>query len=121
MKPWKVLPFIALIISISGFNLTRYSELPPSYPRGHNALIEFISDNLKYPEEAVTNDIEDKVFIEFHVDTDGSITDLKSIKGIGFGCNKESERVMRSSKKWNPGFRDGIAVKAKMTLPFILN
>ncbi len=74
-------------------------------------------EKIQYPKEAIDNNIEGKVFIEFVIDQTGTITDIKTIKGIGSGCDKEAERILKSMPKWNPGLLRGNPVKQKLILP----
>ncbi len=90
---------------------------------GIAAFYEFLSDNINYPEEARRMGIAGRVFVEFVVDKDGSITDVKSVKGIGGGCDEEAVRVVQLAPKWKPGLQRGRPVKVRMTIPvfFMLN
>ncbi len=78
-----------------------------------------MTENLKYPQDAIDNDIAGKVLVQFIVNKDGSISDVKTLAGIGYGCNVESERIMNLSKNWNPGLTDGNPVKTKMIFPIL--
>src|SRR5688500_7058430 len=74
--------------------------------------------NFKYPAQARRMGIEGKVFVEFVVEEDGSVTDVGIKKGIGGGCDKEALMVVQTSPiKWNPGKIKGVAVKQYMVLP----
>jgi periplasmic protein TonB len=84
---------------------------------GLGAFYEYILDNLKYPAQARRMDIEGKVFVEFVVEKDGSLTDVKSIKGIGAGCDEEAVRVISEAPKWKPAKQRGKAVRQRMVLP----
>ena len=72
---------------------------------------------MKYPSQARRMGIEGRVFVEFIVDKDGTLTNVKAIKGIGAGCDEEAERVIKNHPKWNPGKQRGKAVKQKIVLP----
>jgi len=61
--------------------------------------------------------IEGKVFVEFVIEKDGSITDVKAIKGIGAGCDEEAVRILQSAPNWKPGKQRGKPVRQKMVLP----
>ena len=84
---------------------------------GMAAFYEYIGKKLKYPAQARRMGIEGKVFVEFVVDKDGTITNVKAIKGIGAGCDEEAIRVIQASPKWNPGKQRGRPVKVRMILP----
>lgn len=92
-------------------------EDQPQPKGGMAAFYEFIGKKLKYPAQARRMGIEGKVFVEFVVDKDGTITDVKAIKGIGAGCDEEAIRVIQSSPKWNAGKQRGRPVKVRMILP----
>jgi periplasmic protein TonB len=81
-----------------------------------------VMKNLRYPVEARMKGIEGKVFVEFVVNTDGSL-EVTGISGIGGGCDLEATRVVQTSPKWTPGKNKGVAVRQQLTLPitFALN
>lgn len=89
----------------------------PSFPGGMKAFYDYVAKNVQYPERARSNNVSGKVFVQFVVDKDGSITDAKAIKGIGFGCDEAAVKVLEGSPKWNPGKQRGRAVKVRMVLP----
>jgi periplasmic protein TonB len=68
---------------------------------GMAAFYKFVSDKMKYPAQARRMGIEGKVFVEFVINRDGSITDVRAIKGIGAGCDEEAVRVVQSAPPWN--------------------
>jgi periplasmic protein TonB len=84
---------------------------------GMGAFYDFVRQKIKYPAQAKRMGIEGKVFVEFVIERDGSITDVKSIKGIGGGCDQEAERILQSAPKWKPGKQRGKPVRQKMVLP----
>jgi periplasmic protein TonB len=84
---------------------------------GMSAFYEFVGKKIKYPAQAKRMGIEGKVFVEFVIEKDGSITDVKAIKGIGGGCDQEAERILQSAPKWKPGKQRGKPVRQKMVLP----
>jgi protein TonB len=63
--------------------------------------------------------VEGRVFVEFVVNRDGSIVDVKFIKGIGAGCDEEAVRVVQSAPAWKPGKQRGKPVRQKMVIPII--
>ena len=84
---------------------------------GMPAFYEYVGKKLKYPAQARRMGIEGKVFVEFVIERDGSITDVKAIKGIGAGCDEEAVRVLQSAPKWKPGKQRGKPVRQRMVLP----
>ena len=93
-------------------------EQMPEFPGGNEKMVEFISSNTQYPQEAKEKGVQGRVLVNFVVDTDGSITDVKVMRGIGSGCDEEAVRVVKSMPKWQPGRQRGEAVKVAFTLPF---
>ncbi len=94
-------------------------EDQPQFPGGMPAFYKFVSDKMKYPAQARRMGIEGRVFVQFVVDKDGSVTEVKAVKGIGAGCDEEAERVLRSSPKFKAGKQRGRPVKVRMVLPII--
>lgn len=84
---------------------------------GMTAFYQYIQKRLKYPAQARRMGIEGKVFVQFVVDKDGTLTDVKAVKGIGAGCDVEAEKVIRGAPKWKPGKQRGRSVKVRMILP----
>jgi TonB family protein len=74
---------------------------------------------ITYPTEARQKGIEGRVFVEFIVNTDGSISDVVVVKGIGSGCDEEAARVVALSNPWNPGKQKGQVVRQRMVVPII--
>ena len=93
-------------------------EQMPEFPGGNEKMMEFISSNTQYPQEAKNKGIQGRVLVNFVVDTDGSVTDVDVMKGIGGGCDEEAVRVVKSMPKWQPGRQRGKAVKVAYTIPF---
>lgn len=92
-------------------------EDQPTPDGGMAAFYQYVQKNLKYPAQARRMGIEGKVFVQFVVDKDGSLTEVKAVKGIGAGCDEEAENVIKSAPKWKPGKQRGRAVKVRMILP----
>ena len=92
-------------------------EQDPEYPGGVEALYKFIQQNLKYPQLAKENNITGRVFVQFVVEKDGSVSNVKAARDIGGGCGAEAVRVIKAMPKWTPGKQRGKAVRAAYTLP----
>ncbi|MCU7496044.1 MAG: M56 family metallopeptidase [Ignavibacteria bacterium] len=90
----------------------------PSYPKGQDALLTFISGNVVYPAKAKKEQIQGKVIVGFIVEKDGSLSDIKVLKGIGGGCDEEAIRVTKLMGKWNPGKDKGKPVRVRMVMPY---
>jgi protein TonB len=86
---------------------------------GMPAFYKFVGEKMKYPAQARRMGVEGRVFVEFVVNRDGSIVDVKAIKGIGAGCDEEAVRVVQSAPSWKPGKQRGKPVRQKMVIPII--
>lgn len=84
---------------------------------GMAAFYKYVGEKIKYPAQARRMGVEGKVFVQFVIGKDGSISDVKVIKGIGAGCDEEAIRIVQSSPAWNPGKQRGKPVKQRYTLP----
>ncbi len=84
---------------------------------GMGAFYKYVGDKMKYPAQARRMGIEGKVFVEFVINRDGSITDVRAIKGIGAGCDEEAVRVVQSAPAWNPGKQRGKPVRQRYVVP----
>ncbi|MDH5602530.1 MAG: energy transducer TonB [Cyclobacteriaceae bacterium] len=84
---------------------------------GYAAFYEYVSKRMKYPTQARRMGIEGKVFVQFVIDKDGSITEVQAVKGIGAGCDEEAVRVVQSHPKWSPPKQRGQPVKQRIVLP----
>jgi TonB family protein len=86
---------------------------------GIESFYRYIAANLRYPVQARREGVEGKVYVEFIVNTDGTLSDARVVRGIGGGCDEEAVRVLAGSPEWNPGKQKGVAVKQKMVLPIV--
>ena len=97
-------------------------EEQPSFPGGEAALMEFLGKNISYPPMAKESGIQGTVFVTFVVEPDGSVSNVKTLRGIGGGCDEEAIRVVKNMPKWKPGKQRGKPVRVQFNLPirFIL-
>ena len=96
-----------------------FVEEAPHPVGGLKSFYTYISEHLEYPVIAKRMGIEGKVYVQFIINKDGSITDLEILKGIGSGCDDEALRVIRESPNWVPGKQRGQPVKVKMAIPIV--
>ena len=94
-------------------------EENPEFPGGPAKLLEYVQKNLKYPMMARESDIQGRVFVNFVVEKDGSISNVKVLRGIGGGCDEEAVRVVQSLPKFKPGKQRGNPVRVSYTLPIV--
>ncbi len=87
----------------------------PTFPFGD--VSKWIAKNVKYPQIAAENNIQGKVFMNFVIEKDGSITDVKVLRGVDPALDKEAIRVIKSMPKWKPGKQRGKPVRVSFNLP----
>lgn len=92
-------------------------EEPPEFPGGYNAMMEFIRSNLQYPASARQKGIEGTVFLSFIVETNGSVSDVHVIRGIGPEADAEAVRVLQLSPNWIPGKQHKQVVRVRFVIP----
>lgn len=95
------------------------AQLMPEFPGGTKALARFFRKNYRYPKEAQEKGVEGVVYIRFVVNTDGSLSNAKIVKGIGSGCDEEAIRLVSIMPKWIPGENDGLKVSVYKTIPVV--
>lgn len=84
---------------------------------GMNGFYKYISQKIKYPARAQRSGTEGRVFVEFVIERDGSISNVKAVTGIGAGCDEEAIRVVKDAPRWNPGKQRGKPVRQRIVLP----
>ena len=93
-------------------------EQMPEFPNGGMAgLMQYLSKNIKYPTIAQENGTQGRVIIQFVVERDGTISDVRVARGVDPYLDKEAVRVVKSMPKWIPGKQNGKAVRVKFTVP----
>lgn len=93
-------------------------DVMPEYFGGVNAMFDFIQKNVKYPESAKKKGIEGRVFVQFVVEKDGSLSSFQVLRGLNDELNDEAIRVLKMMPKWKPGMKDGKPVRVQFTMPF---
>jgi protein TonB len=120
----------APVATAENSKITEESDVPlvsvdqmPQFPGGEREMLRFIKNNLRYPLSAQENGVQGTVILNFVVNREGKIVNIKVIKGIGFGCDEESIRVMEKMPAWTPGKQRGQTVLVSFTMPlrFVLN
>jgi protein TonB len=89
----------------------------PDFPGGMQKMYKYLQDNTKYPDMEFDAGIQGKVYVEFVVDKDGSVEDVKIRRGVSPGLDKEALRAVKSMPKWSPGKMNGKPVKCRFTIP----
>ena len=92
-------------------------EHMPQFPGGADAMEQFINDNITYPPEATAKRIQGKVYVQFIVEKDGSLSDINIRRGAHELLNEEAIRVIKLMPKWKPGSMRGKTVRVRYTIP----
>ena len=92
-------------------------EVMPQFPGGAPKLFEYLSQNIRYPKEAMESNTQGRVIVSFVVCKDGSICDAKVVKSVSPALDAEGLRVISSMPNWTPGTQSGKAVNVKYTVP----
>ena len=100
----------------------KYEEIEkmPEYTGGIDAFNRYINDNLQYPQELKDKRISGRIFVEFTVNKDGSVSNIKILKGLHPLLDKEVVRLIKLSPKWRPGIRGGKPAEVKVTIPVLI-
>jgi TonB family protein len=112
-------------VSVSGVSRTRSGkefhftkdEIQPEYPGGLNAFYKLLGSTVHYPKQAKREGIQGKVFLSFVVEKNGSLSDMHVVRGIGYGCDEEAMRALKTSPPWSPGYQYGIPVRVQYNIP----
>jgi len=96
-----------------------FAQEMPQYPGGETAMTTDIQSNIDYPEMERENGIQGKVYVQFVVEKDGSVTNVKVVRGVTGGKNlsTEAEKAVKKLKKFKPAKQNGKEVRLTMTVP----
>ena len=89
----------------------------PQFPGGEDARMQYLINNIEYPQEAQDEGIEGTVYVQFIIEADGSITNVNVLRGIGGGCDEEAREVVENMPNWEPGKKDGEPVRTQFNMP----
>lgn len=111
------------------FNVTPGNQTPndpdgwssPSPKGGMDGWIRYLSDNLKYPKQAISAKQEGTIYLTFLVAEDGSVENVELLRGIGYGIDEEALRLVKEGPKWIPSKKDGEVRKSRMRLPIVFD
>ncbi|MCQ2198432.1 MAG: energy transducer TonB [Paludibacteraceae bacterium] len=95
----------------------RVVEKKAQFPGGNSALVKFLSENVKYPEEAIDFDISGNVIVQFVVKSNGSVGDVRVVRSVHPLLDEEAVRVVKSMPNWTPAEQRGKPVNSWFTLP----
>ena len=92
-------------------------ESMPSFPGGLTALMEYLQTSIRYPVLARESNIKGTVYVTFVIEKDGTVNDVRVLRGIGGGCDQEAVRVVQNMPAWIPGKQRNVAVRVRYNLP----
>ena len=104
-------------VAIDSNKILTFVQDPASFPAGVEAMMAFISKNITYPESAKEKGVQGRVFVQFVINKNGSICDIKVMKGVSAELNNEAISVIKKMPNWIPGKNNGEAVRSRATLP----
>lgn len=93
------------------------AEQMPEYPGGMKEMLKFLQENVKYPENAMKNNVQGRVIVQFVIEKDGTPTEFKVLRSVDPDLDAEALRVMKAMPKWKPGMQKGQVVRVKFTVP----
>ena len=95
-------------------------EVKPCFNGGDaNTFAQWVNENVNYPYEAKKNNISGRVTLQFTVETDGTVANVKVLRGVNPLLDEEAIRVVSSSPQWTPGYQEGSPVRVTYTFPII--
>ncbi|MDR7208352.1 M56 family metallopeptidase [Flavobacterium piscis] len=92
----------------------------PQFPQGIEEFYKFVGSNFKMPSVASKSKVSGKILMEFIVEKDGSLSEIKVLKDLGYGLGEEAIRVLKLSPKWNPASKNGLPVRVQYSLPITI-
>ncbi|MCU0443553.1 MAG: energy transducer TonB [Microscillaceae bacterium] len=102
--------------SVEDKTVYKMTEVPPKPSCGIMAYLEYTEENIDRPIEAKKQGVKGNVFVQFIVEKDGKISNIKVIKGLGSGCDEAVVQCLQKAPKWIPGMQNGKTVRVQKTL-----
>lgn len=102
---------------VTGDKIFNAVEVQPSFPGGEEAFNTFVHHTSKFPDMARAKKVSGRVFVEFIVEKDGSLTDLVVMRNPGYGLGDEAIRLLCIGPKWKPGTQNGKPVRVQFIVP----
>lgn len=114
----ELIPVNIIKSNVTDADVYEVVENMPEFPNGGMAaLMKYLTDNIRYPEAAKKAGVQGRVIVQFVVDKDGSIKNVRTLRGVNSDLDAEAIRVIQSMPKWKPGTQKGEPVKVKYTIP----
>jgi periplasmic protein TonB len=93
-------------------------EKQPEFPGGLQEFLKYFSANYKVPN---VKGLDGRIFVDFVIEKDGTVSDIKVIRDLGYGTGQEAIRVLKLSPKWSPGQKDGKFIRVRYSMPIRIN
>lgn len=93
------------------------SDVMPAFPGGNKAMRNYLAKNVKYPKADLEKNLQGRAVVQFVVEPDGSLTDVKAVRSSSAAMGEEAVRVLKNSPKWKPGKVNGKPVRAQYNVP----
>ena len=109
------------VVSQSSQSVYDEVEVMPEFPGGMQAMIEYLYTNIKYPKDAIKQEVGGRVMVMFVVETDGSLSNVRVARKVFPSLDAEAVRVVKTMPKWKPGKEKGKVVRVNYTLPVVFS
>ena len=109
------------VVSQSSQSVYDEVEVMPEFPGGMQAMIEYLYTNIKYPKDAIKQEVGGRVMVMFVVETDGSLSNVRVARKVFPSLDAEAVRVVKSMPKWKPGKEKGRSVRVNFTMPIVFS
>jgi protein TonB len=109
------------VVSQSSQSVYDEVEVMPEFPGGMQAMIEYLYTNIKYPKDAIKQEVGGRVMVMFVVETDGSLSNVRVARKVFPSLDAEAVRVVKSMPKWKPGKEKGRLVRVNFTMPIVFS
>lgn len=124
MKKLFLIVFFMAFVSVNAYSQSDdadndvYNMVDQSakFQDGYNSIIKFVQENIKFPAEAKENNVHGKLMVSVVVEKDGSLSDIKIKKGLGYGLDEEIVRIIKMMPKWQPAQHKGKTVRQSQTI-----
>jgi TonB family protein len=114
-----------VVVGYSGTDKDDRNRIPTydfAYPEGgYRAFRNYLEENIQYPQEALEKKVEGRVTVEFFVESNGTLSDFQIIRSVGYGCDEELIRLIKSGPKWEPTKKDDMAVRDRVRVRLKFN
>ena len=116
-KIFLLLTAIVVTSTMSHLAAQTTPDVLPQYPGGDAALMQFVAQNLDYPEQAIKDKVEGNVFVEFTITAQGKVENAKILRSLSPECDAEVLRVVALMPQWTPARKNGQPVDAHFVMP----